>query len=119
MTDLRSFRDPLRILPIYTAESIRAHHEAYLAMVSLFMMMMTVAVTINTLMMMMMMMMFRALDALRPIIFCPTPLFGSLSLPSNRGVSELDHGEDHDHDDDHDHGDGNDEDESRLELRDE
>ena len=56
---------------------------------------------------MMMMMMFRALDALRPIIFCPTPLFGSLSLPSNRGVSELDHGDD------------NDEDESRLELRDE
>ena len=85
-----------------------------------------------------MMMMFRALDALRPIIFCPTPLFGSLSLPSNRGVSELDHGddndEDHDHGDDeddhdhdhgddndhdHDHGDDNDEDESRLELRDE
>ena len=88
------------------------------------------------------MMMFRALDALRPIIFCPTPLFGSLSLPSNRGVSELDHDddndEDHDHDHgddndeddhdygddndenhDHDHGDDNDEDESRLELRDE
>ena len=78
-------------------------------MVSLFMMMMTVAVTINTLMMMMMMM-FRALDALRPIIFCPTPLFGSLSLPSNRGVSELDHGDGDDDDDHHHHDDdsGND-----------
>ena len=69
-------------------------------MVSLFMMMMMVAVTMITLTMMMMMM-FRALDALRPIIFCPTPLFGSLSLPSNRGVSELDHGDDNDEDDDH------------------
>ena len=77
------------------------------------MMMMTV-----TMMMMMMMMMFRALDALRPIIFCPTPLFGSLSLPSNRGVSELDHGDGNDDHDD-DHGDDNDEDESRMELRDE
>ena len=51
-------------------------------------------------MMTMMMMRTAALDALSPIIFCPTPLFGTPA--SSMGVSELDHGDGNDGcDDDH------------------
>ena len=40
------------------------------------------------------------MDALSPIIFCPTPLFGTPA--SSMGVSELDHGDGNDGcDDDH------------------
>ena len=52
---------------------------------------MMIAMVMEILLAMRTMMRMAALDAASPIIFCPRPVFGTLSSASSVGVSELDH----------------------------